>query len=619
MFSQFGIKELSNHATQEALARQLSAPWVKQLSAEYQARVAASPGEQEACDRASLASALLNWEPTHNPAQLFQQTLLSPAMEARCLPLQWVNSVSLADAGLVHWLTGLNIHSLPADILRQMRPVLAQSLYDHIIEGEMSLAPLLQLMDDLVSVLLCWYPGLGRKGEREIDKIGLMLAPLLQAPVSLHAVEHAGEAWQHYAQHQQSQLHKLTSRLEQMVESSLAANECQRICCQLVSKHVSGKKLPPILAEFISGPWLDSLKNLYLTKGERSALWRQAESFTQALVTAAFPVEGSEPSQAINEIRSKFSALLVSLNHAEGQRHMWLDQIEQMHDDIMHGRPITYSQKLSLPYQPFGERCEIRVSATLIEKVHRLKRSEWFVVCSPQELRVQILLVSEKVPWVVFNNIAGQKVLELSVEEAAYQLSSGILVPIRAAHSIRESFAAIIQNATESRRQMMEHASDLKLHQEVAARERAREKARAEAMALKQLHAEEKQRFEQAKQEHEEMMRQLMAEKEQLAAEKRRLEADKRVLSMPVGTRIRLTDSEEQSQSSLTLAVRLESSQKLLFTDELGMKRLEIKVLELVDWLVDGKAEILGNITSAKDTLAKVVTMRRPAQTGSKQ
>ena len=79
----------------------------------------------------------------------------------------------------------------------------------------------------------------------------------------------------------------------------------------------------------------------------------------------------------------------------------------------------------------------------------------------------------------------------------------------------------------------------------------------------------------------------------------------KLISDMSIGAWISV--SEEESKQKYKLVVKINATDKLIFVDKMGLKKLEIKTPKLMGLLISGTAEILSDGAEFDDTLSRVV------------
>lgn len=505
-----------------------------------------------------------------------------------------LNALALSEVYFRNWLKQQNLEAQVLPQFKSLQPLLARSLYaplqgsgsqaNHQPTNAQSLPAVLDLIDCVGNYLALWYEGLGSRGASDLEVLNKSLQPLFGTSLCSAKVRAAQTEVQRLVTSREKRLKNLNQRLRSMVEGKLAAATSRQQCVKLLHETVAGRKLPQNTAAFLQGPWFQSLNYIYLTEGEKSSTWKRAVDLTDAIVGAVFPETDSKPTRFIAMLCDELPDFIFSLQHDEPAKLSWLALLESDHKAVMKTQSLAYDSRLDLVDTGINETLNARVSETLIRKAKRCMEGDWFRFAGECTARAQILCIADGGRRYIFSNVNGQKVLEISLDEFAYLLANGSAKSISqefCGHTLLVNIVEQTINAYERSHvaRQTEHTAALK------ALEAAREKAQREAERLAKLQAESESRYsEEIRRKEQEFIR-LKEEKTQLETEKRRLEIEKRINNLQLGEAIFQKRGSEVEK--LLLAVRFSSSDKLLFTSELGIKRLEIKSQELIQQILN--------------------------------
>lgn len=505
--------------------------------------------------------------------------------------------------------------------------------------------PCWQLLDRLHRLLIGYQPELGKAGTRYLDD----LAPKLTAAVAGDWAS-AAAAVVGLCEQEQTRQQRIEQRLIDSAHGQLRSQRARQQATQLLNRCMAGKKIAPDIVAWLQGEWFGELQWCLLQHGDGGSAWQRRAEITLALIASLQPPhEDSGGRQALYaevprvgaELRELLSERAVSAAAVDDV----LARIEQQHILLLKGQ-VPNPPAFKLLAADTAWFADISLSREMRNRIDALHHGHWFVLREDDgERRVKLILKQDEAGQLLFVNQLGIKVLQVSVEEFAYRLAAEMAVPLPQLSGGRQALLATLAQFAEQQRQAAAHQHNAeqarreeeaalekrraevreRVEQEARQRAMARAKAAAEARALAEaearavaLAAEQTAAEERAVEQHaraRETARRREVVDQQIADDNlRQRQARQQATMLSVGHWLELHDEKGHLQR-LKLAVKLQTSGKLIFVDRAGIRRAEFSRDQLVDCLLEGSARIPDQGPQFEDTLARVVDgLRRDRQ-----
>lgn len=361
----------------------------------------------------------------------------------------------------------------------------------------------------------------------------------------------------------------------------------QWLCTRLINRTTSGFPLPTEITQFLQGPWLDSLRLVLNEKGEDHPQFQEMRKLTEKLVFAFKPMQSEEEYNKLYNFAVKLvdqvGRNLLSLLHSPADMQIQLDLIEFLLMSVVK-RSAEFNRELPTPLE-----LDLQINDTPFdEEAVKQMDGNWY----RREGRIcKVLAYLPRQRKILWSDFAGRKAGVDDAAQVMADIKAHVLTPFNDSTRMHAVFGAVAK-AFVSLDKLERLRQRERLQKEKQARDEARAKAEAEAAAIQAAKAEAAARQERERIEAEERLR--LAELE--AIERERLEkltaARAAIDGLKLGDPVTLT--RESGPVAATLAVRLTASQKLIFTDNIGLRIAELHRDDAVKLFLEGTL-ILGD------------------------
>ncbi len=479
---------------------------------------------------------------------------------------------------------------------------------------------LLTILDLLIAACIGWAPDLGRAGENlleEIDRVTTLLRRDSTEPEEIRA------DLESFLDRENRRIEKLEERLIASETGRLRSRKTRSTAAHLINETMADRKLTAPVIAFLQGPWYDSLQLLGLKHGLDGQEWIRARKMTETIILTFQPIQtGDDESRHMQEqqlyriienIPSEIRDLLVSLEHDANRTNEALSIIENEYVKVLSGEDLEYAGFTPLPADDESFTHRPAVSRVLMRRVDSLETGQWFTFGESSEdpdrkpaIRIKLILKLQDIQQLLFTNRNGMKALEKSFDELAYLLSAGVIRPLNYRDAFSSTFTTfyhgLITRLETDRRIAAEEEAEIQRVE--ASRLKALEEARALALAREE--AERRRQEKKREQRLREAQEVASLEENQAKVE----QVTETVRSLNIGAWLKLPDPGGKLEQC-KLAVRLSSTDKMIFVSRTGQKIGEYTSEQLVQLLVAGQGVVEDTGVEFEDTLAAVVSRLR--------
>lgn len=520
-----------------------------------------------------------------------------------------VNAAYLADRIMDVFLRTSGLHYSLVSRAARLRFYLAWLLHR---ESEAAIAPdtpLRRWLDHLIT-LRGWSDGDGRSAKHLLKRLDGLVDPISAAfQDDTRAFEAFVTSWFDEDARQAERNNRLQDRLLETEQGAARQRAADLQSQHRVAQALDGHRLPVPILELIEDQWQPLLRQVILTQGLASELWRKAGRCMDWLIWAMDPGVSNDQRdrlyQVAEEIPDRFESLWLEVFQQplpEGistplQEHLVMR---------LRGESLDAVDLGHRPYDGYWLKAP-ELAPTVAERL-----GQWLVSgAGAQEQRRWLFAYFDASGEVLWTNGQGVKQGLEPAYAVAEALADGSLKPLpdpQPFESVLQSTVSGLSRVLDSQRKQRRKAAEraraeaeaLRLEREEAARKQqveARERARKEeeAEAARELAASQ---AEQARIEAEQAKR--------LAArEQRRADLLALVDQLQLGAWVEIRET--AGPLKLKLAVRINASGKLIFVDRLGLNKREINRLEMADLLLSENARLLNKGAEFDETLSRVV------------
>lgn len=480
---------------------------------------------------------------------------------------------------------------------------------------------------ECLQILLTGYqPELGKGGTRLLDELTATLTDTLATgwtQTNTALTEHCAQ--------EVTRQQRIEQRLIDSALGQLRAQRARQQATQLLNRAMAGKKLAPAVVEWLQSDWFGELQRCLLQQGDEGDAWQRRAETTLLLVASLQPPTEENGGRQwlytqIPRVSAGLRQLLSERAHDPAGTDAAMALIEQQHLQLLKGQAPTTApfRLLSADNTWFAD---ISLSREMLARTQALAPGQWFLLKEDNgDRRIKLILKQDESGQLLFVNQLGIKALQTSIEEFAYCLSAEMVLPLplnsparavfaEALAAREESLRASARQAAEDTAALLQRREEVRQRVEAEARQRAlaRAKAAAEAQALAKAQAEAEAAAAQQLAEDEAHARaQEQLRRQQalagLAGDEslRQRLARQQATMLTIGHWVELHD-EKGCLQRLKLAVKLQTSGRLIFVDREGVRRADLTRDQLIAALLAGSARIAEQGPQFEDTLARVV------------
>jgi len=466
---------------------------------------------------------------------------------------------------------------------------------------EVEESPIFSLVDEICASQVGWTPEPKRVSQVVLDRLFEIsqIINSLDSASSKSFIE-LKDKWLHEQEKQQIRLTTIFDRLiktEQGAATSRYASQFSRFTLHSLSKN---KLLPEPICQFLLSQWQNVLRCTLLMPGENQ--WEKVEALTRrfVLIFSAMPTQKRDSLFGMAEGLVDEMAELANNLGIDIANDYW-ESIQKQLITVLQGSEVE-GTPLCVEEASINFNADMALSNTELEKV----LNQWFFIKPLDKSNGEVNRLkfsqyfsdSREILWM---NHAGMKSMIMPFEVFKQRTLTGDIIPIPPCYQLSQVFKETLKGLSKVAKAQND------------ARERARAKAQAEAEALKA--AKEKaleeirlKKLETAKLLKEQRLKQ--AEKTRLIREQAAL---KIASELSLGAWISIVSNENivsdesKKNKKYKLVVKINATDKFIFVDKMGLKKIEIKTLELVNRMVKGEIKVLNDGVVFDDTLTRVI------------
>lgn len=408
-------------------------------------------------------------------------------------------------------------------------------------------------------------------------------------------------------------LNLLTDRFERRVCETkvgiLRAAKGEEEVARFLNKAMVGKKMPPLVVDFLQGPWRHVMQITFIKYGCRSIEWAELSKLTITLIGTVVPVSDLDKKRLyriIPRLPNQIKKYLGGLENEKINTQQFLDFLDDIHVRLLKGESIPVVEVESLLSRDPERVVRTTVSRRIKKKLNAIKVGQWFKYYSEngEVSRLRLAMKMEDIDQLLFVNIEGRKALSKSYEEVAYYLTANVLEVLDKKSffevACKNVYLALKEEFTEMlelERQVLDQQPVTDDYKSEAANDGAMEEKVEKTELEKEAELDAKvadvwrMRF-----------KYVSENKKNHYVQKARIQ----IGALTIGAWVEW-ENENKETLRCKLAVKLRSTDKLIFVDRMGMKMLECSSDEFVTRLVANKIKILDQGEAFESTLERVV------------
>lgn len=453
------------------------------------------------------------------------------------------------------------------------------------------------LIDTITANSLAWMPRPERSKKILLDELSLITRFLFEAlHIDEALLDRLYNQWQSFINKQSDKANRVIQRLTVSESASSWAQFCEVYAKSFQNSLFLNQAVTASLQSFLAQCWHKVLAGNI--KQEINPQFSDDIKILTAKLKSVFCKKGEAAFRWADELLDELQTEL-SLNNIKVSDEIWLS-LEADLVSILQNKPVAETQ-----YIPFE--IESGISIEMEAELHEFVTIGCWLYSHHDsfEYRQQVVAIFPESSEVLCCNYLGIKTQRYTFKHLSESLKSGSLKPLK----VEESFLDVLKKGSTG---LLKVASTQK-----KARIKAAEKAKQEAEAL----LAEKERAEKAAaikaKEIAERTKNLLKKR----ADKQRAEQERDVLAQiekcKLGAWISMNKKDEQENQSsqrYKLVVKIAASDKFIFVDKLGVKKLELTESMLMKGIIEKEIEILSDGAEFDQSLERVVSRLRASK-----
>lgn len=231
----------------------------------------------------------------------------------------------------------------------------------------------------------------------------------------------------------------LANRFERRVcevkVGELRAAKADLLVTSFLNKVMGGKRIPTVVVNFVLGPWRQSMRATYLKCGNRSIEWTEISKLTVILISSVVAQSDADRKRLyriIPKLPNQIKQHLGGLVNAEMTTQQFLDSLDDVYVSLLKKEKIETVEMEML--KPMGNQqfVEVSVSKRLNRKLSVLRVGQWYkyTLEDGEVLRLRLAMKMEDISQLLFVNIEGRNALNKSFESVAYYLTLKLMVSL---------------------------------------------------------------------------------------------------------------------------------------------------------------------------------------------
>lgn len=457
---------------------------------------------------------------------------------------------------------------------------------------------LLPLFDTLAAMLMGWWPDNSLLDFSQRHNFLLETSRRLRA-LSFdddNGFKQLAQEIENQWQKEQEKNAKLIQRIMDAEIGRMKLQHCEIQIADLLNANCQQNTLPPAFIEYLHGPWHTLLLRILLHKESSShfeLLWKRAAQLTRLLILSIQPGAHLKDSfSKYEKVPDELFSLLIDMQCSEAEKEQASQLFMRCQQDLFKNNTEHYCAVPLIEKGRFFNDRTLQVSAHLKNKMAQLKPGDWYFYRASNDLRqlLQLAHIESSVNQLLFVGVDPRLRSLRSAEDVAFQLSSGLLTRIERQEFFSRHFnactQALWQNISQQQARLALKKTEDSQQQLVRQREeqqRALEEKIAVVKTLRKQYQAESQAFEELRKQTKTMVT---------------------MLSLGAWISIRQAD---KTELRARLAVRMVSSNKLIFVNREGLRIAEYTSQELIDKIMSGDIEIINQGEDFNRTLSHVI------------
>ncbi len=279
--------------------------------------------------------------------------------------------------------------------------------------------PIHQLLDSIQARAIGW--------QLRLDRVGTILEQQVTRAVEQssgwfddHASDLAGicAEFSAAAERDQARTQRMVQRVVETEAGKVKTAAAKQAGARMINAMLEKYPAPEEIGEFLKGPWYTSAQLILLKFGAESEHWEKMCATTETLLDSLQTTEEAQETrrqyifEVVTQLPKEMRRWLLSLHHDTEAVNEAMGLVERAHLRILRRQPLELQRIQPIQIEDGNNSDGTGQSLNALKS---WQEGQWFSVNSDEGiLRVQLVLKEEQSQQLVFTNMAGIKVLQLT-------------------------------------------------------------------------------------------------------------------------------------------------------------------------------------------------------------
>lgn len=468
--------------------------------------------------------------------------------------------------------------------------------------------PAIRILEDILQSAATWYPNLGKYSDTYQGKLGEITNILHTSNLGTEEnITEYAKLFRTYLESERKRSQSIAERAYQSECGAVKIFRAQKLVTDTLNRSLAGTLLPAEAADFIQDSLRREFQYVLINQGHTAEIWLD---WIRVLKKLAWVFKENKTADEKKRFQDEVSYITETLTknfnlnvcHQEDYEEFTQRLTSQL-INVLQGISVACIkvEKINLANEMEGIKTILGQAIT--DKAKQLNEGDWFIFQKSDTENIRCKL-ERKIPdtdYLLFVNACGNKVMSKTVEDFLMCIYTKIAKPINIEISVEQTTEKLLHELIDqyqNNQQKLRYAAakkaklkaeaTLKKQQEFKRKQAAAQKAMEEAQAIAEIEAKK------------------LKQEQELALSKKQAEIVKIIEDLNVGAWLELL-SEDDEPTPCKIGVYIQSMEKYILVDRLGIKVGEYYREDLLNLLVDGRAKVLSTGEKFEDQLAKIV------------
>ncbi|NQX88592.1 MAG: DUF1631 family protein [Halioglobus sp.] len=320
------------------------------------------------------------------------------------------------------WEKEFPLESRLATHLRKLKPLAAALALSDERFMQPGAHPLHQLLDAIQSRAIGW--------QTRLDRVGTALEEQIARAIDDYRAWFANpntdlklvcDQFTSVAERDQARAQRMVQRVVDTESGKVRTAAAKHEAARMINSKLEKYQLPSEIGEFIKGPWYTSAQLLLLKFGMDSEHWESMSATTETLLDSLQSLEEADETrrqhifQLVTQLPKDMRRWLLSLHHDTEAVNEAMGMVEFVHLRILRQQHVELEQ---IPPIMVNDDHAMTGSGRHSTVMKKWSEGQWFVVKTEGSvLRVRLVLKIEQSQQLLFTNMAGLKVLQMTFKD----------------------------------------------------------------------------------------------------------------------------------------------------------------------------------------------------------